>query len=362
MLIFEYMKLKTRLFISFFILLIVPLLVEVVWYLSATGLGHEPDKAADYIISLLVVLFLTALFLTTWIYRAVVPKMKRLEEAAASIKSGNLDCVIDTSGEDEISDLCRAFEDMRLHLKESTQEKLETEANHSALISNIAHDLRTPLSVIKGYSEGILDGVANTPQKQEQYLKIINKKATEMSSLINELTFYSNIETNRIPYEFEKFSAQAFFEECAEELLGELESEHVSFEYSVLLDDTVQVVLDKTQIMRVIHNLTSNSIKYMRANVCAEIKLRVSDAGDFIQIELEDNGAGISAKDLPYIFDRFYRADESRNSAAGGNGMGLSIADKIISDHGGRIWANSKEGQGTIMTFVLRKYLGEMDV
>lgn len=356
------MKLKTRLFISFFIMLIAPLLVEELWYLSATRLGHQPDDVIDYIISLLVILFLTALFLITWIYRAIVPRMKRLEEAAASIKEGDLDCAIDTSGDDEISDLCKAFEDMRLHLKESTQEKIEIEESHCALISNIAHDLKTPLSVIKGYSEGILDGVANTPQKQEQYLKTINKKATEMSSLINELTFYSNMETNRIPYEFEKFVAKDFFEKCSEELKEELESEYIAFESQILIADNIEIVLDFAQIMRVLHNLVSNSVKYMRADVSPVIRLRVSDAGDFVQIELEDNGVGILAKDLPYVFDRFYRADESRNSAAGGNGMGLSIADKIVSDHGGRIWANSKEGEGTLMTFVLRKYLGDMDV
>ena len=86
------------------------------------------------------------------------------------------------------------------------------------------------------------------------------------------------------------------------------------------------------------------------------INIRINDVGDFIQVEIEDNGRGIAQKDMPYIFDRFYRADASRNSATGGSGIGLSIVKKIIEDHGGKIWATSKEGSGTKMVFVIRKY------
>jgi signal transduction histidine kinase len=86
------------------------------------------------------------------------------------------------------------------------------------------------------------------------------------------------------------------------------------------------------------------------------INIRVKDVGDFIQVEMEDNGRGISQHDLPYIFDRFFRADASRNSATGGSGIGLSIVKKIIDDHGGKIWATSKEDNGTTMYFVIRKY------
>ena len=86
------------------------------------------------------------------------------------------------------------------------------------------------------------------------------------------------------------------------------------------------------------------------------IELRVRDVGDFIQVEMEDNGKGIAAKDLPFIFERFYRTDASRNSSKGGSGIGLSIVKKIIDDHGGKIWASSKEGCGTTMSFVIRKY------
>ena len=101
---------------------------------------------------------------------------------------------------------------------------------------------------------------------------------------------------------------------------------------------------------------SSNSLKYMGSSRERRINLRVKDVGDFVQVEIEDNGKGIAAKDLPNIFDRFYRTDASRNSSKGGSGIGLSIVKKIMEDHGGKVWATSKENIGTVMYFVLRKY------
>ena len=115
------------------------------------------------------------------------------------------------------------------------------------------------------------------------------------------------------------------------------------------------MIADAEQMKRVINNIIGNSVKYLDKER-GMINIRIKDVGDFVQVEIEDNGRGIAAKDLPYIFDRFYRADSSRNSSQGGSGIGLSIVKKIVEDHGGRIWATSKEGMGTEMHFVLRKY------
>ena len=161
---------------------------------------------------------------------------------------------------------------------------------------------------------------------------------------------------------------------CQEEFLRRLEkSKYVDnlvlkgglFIYSLTeFDSRVTVDVDfllkripntPEQLKRVINNIVSNSLKYMEREH-GLINLRVKDVGDFIQVELEDNGKGIAAKDLPNIFDRFYRTDASRNSATGGSGIGLSIVKKIIEDHGGKIWATSKESIGTVMYFVIRKY------
>lgn len=200
-----------------------------------------------------------------------------------------------------------------------------------------------------------MDGVADTPEKMDRYIRTIYNKTNEMDHLINELTFYSKIDTNRIPYTFSKIRVTDYFNDCAEELQLELEVKGVDLVYANYVDDSVLVIADGEQIRRVIHNIVTNSTKYMNKEH-GIIQLRVKDVGDFIQVEIEDNGKGIAAKDLPNIFDRFYRTDFSRNSSKGGSGIGLSIVKKIMEDHGGKVWATSKEGIGTIMYFVLRKY------
>ena len=200
-----------------------------------------------------------------------------------------------------------------------------------------------------------MDGVADTPEKRDKYIRTIYNKANEMDTLINELTLYAKIDTNRIPYNFAKINVGEYFNDCIEEIGLDLESKNIGLAYFNYTDGSTQIIADPEQLRRVIHNIIGNSIKYLDKQR-GLINIRIKDVGDFIQVEIEDNGRGIAAADLPYIFDRFYRADASRNSATGGSGIGLSIVKKIIEDHGGKIWATSKESIGTVMYFVIRKY------
>lgn len=290
-----------------------------------------------------------------WIYRSIATPLVKLKKATQNIKEGNLDFVLDVEGDDEFSELCRDFEEMRKRLKESAEEKVLLDKENKELISNISHDLKTPITAVKGYVEGIMDGVADTPEKMDRYVKTIYNKTNEMDHLINELTFYSKIDTNRIPYTFSKLNVEDYFGDCAEEVGLELETRGIELVYANYVESGVLVIADGEQIRRVIHNIISNAIKYMDKPK-GIIQIRVKDVGDFIQVEIEDNGKGIAAKDIAYIFDRFYRTDVSRNSSKGGSGIGLSIVKKILEDHGGKVWATSRLGIGTIMYFVLRKY------
>ena len=379
------MKLKQRIILGFLMIILVPMLL-----LAATLYGfseaqhrstskNEAVQEADYDITIgetgvdgsglrimtkdlfftaLVILIFTSVSVGLWIYRSVATPLVKLRKATQNIKDGNLDFVLDVEGTDEFAELCRDFEEMRRRLKESAEEKLVLDKENKELISNISHDLKTPITAVKGYVEGIMDGVADTPEKMDRYVKTIYNKTVEMDHLINELTFYSKIDTNRIPYTFSKLNVEDYFSDCAEEVGLELETRGIQLCYANYVDSDVQVIADGEQIRRVIHNIISNAIKYMDKGKGMKgiIQIRVKDVGDFVQVEIEDNGKGIAAKDLPYIFDRFYRTDVSRNSAKGGSGIGLSIVRKILEDHGGKVWATSREDIGTIMYFVLRKY------
>ena len=169
-------------------------------------------------IVIVLILVLTSLGLSFWIYRGVIGPLEQLKKATQNIKDGNLDFTVEPCGVAEINDLCEDFEEMRIRLKETAEEKVEFDKENKELISNISHDLKTPITAVKGYVEGIMDGVANTPEKMDRYIRTIYNKANEMDRLINELTFYSKIDTNRIPYTFSKIHIADYFDDCVEEL------------------------------------------------------------------------------------------------------------------------------------------------
>lgn len=356
------MNIRTKLLITFGVVVAVPLfLISLVFF---GFMSMQPAEVAtpqireflgEMLVSVILIMAMTCSFLMAWIYRSILTPIETLKKATRNIRDGNLDFEVEIGDDDEIGELCADFEEMRIRLKESTEEKVVFDSQNKELISNISHDLKTPITAVKGYVEGLLDGVADTPEKQEKYLRTIYNKANDMDRLINELTFYSKIDTNRIPYTFNKINVKEYFDDCFEDIGMEMSQQQISLSYDNKVAPDVMVIADAEQIKRVINNIVGNSVKYMD-KPDKSIAIRVMDVGDFVQVEIEDNGRGIAAKDLPYIFDRFYRTDTSRNSSKGGSGIGLSIVHKVMEDHGGKVWATSREGEGTTMYFVLRKY------
>ena len=376
------MKLKTRLQISFLTIIIFPVLLMssafmIISHFLAKANGENIPFAAMpndptmevlftprmarplflyMFVAIILILIITSIALTAWIYKGVFEPVNKLNVAMQNIAEGNLEYRLPEHHEGEIGTLYKNYEDMRLRLKESTDEKITQENQNRELISNISHDLRTPITSIKGYVEGIMDGVADTPEKMDKYIRTIYNKANDMDKLISELTVYSGIDSNRIPYHFLKLNVADYFSDCIEEVGIDLDSKGVKLDYSNLTAPDTFIIADPEQLKRVINNIVSNSVKYKDRKRSLEIDMRIVDDTDSIRIEIEDNGVGIKAKDLPNIFERFYRTDSSRNSSQGGSGIGLSIVKKIVEDHGGYIWATSKEDEGTCMHILFRKY------
>ncbi len=367
------MKLKTRIFLSFLLIILIPIiLTSAVLFgtsivnksLLVTMYGIDPGSVTAYsgivqrniIFLMVLILVITALILSLWLYRGVMIPIVNLKKAAENIRDGNLDFELEKDHSvQEIDELFDVFEEMRVRLKAANEEKVEFDKQNRELISNISHDLRTPITAVKGYCEGLIDGVADTKEKQERYVRTIYNKANEMDHLIGELSFYSKITTNRIPYVFDKVNVRGYFDDAAAEFRDELQAKNVIFEYHNSVPENQVVIADAEQIQRAMNNIISNSLKYMDKDE-KKIILNVSEVNNEVQVAITDNGMGIEAKNLPHIFDRFYRTDQSRNSAMGGSGIGLSIVKKIIEDHGGQVWAASTVGKETTMYFVLREY------
>ena len=367
------MKLKTKMTLLFLTIIFVPLLFFAAAFL---GIGyhenvnviHELTKEdvmigamiskrfmGYLVLAMAVILILTSALITAWVNQDIYKPIKELSIAMRKIAEGDFDYRLPDKQEGEIGHLHDNYEQMRLQLKENAEEKMQNEKKSKELVSNISHDLKTPITSIKGYVEGIMDGVADTPEKMDKYIKTIYNKANDMDRLINELTTYSGIDSNKIPYHFHVLNIADYFQDCVEEVGLDLEQKDIQLNYTNLAPADTCIVADPEQLKKVINNIISNSVKYMGHDK-GIIDIRILDEGESVRIEIEDNGKGIAAKDIGYIFERFYRTDSSRNSLQGGSGIGLSIVKKIIEDHGGYVWATSKEGEGTCMHFVIRKY------
>lgn len=306
------------------------------------------------LVIIISIMLMSSIILVAWIYRSILNPINTLSAATTRISSGDLDFSLDDYRKEQIGSIFDDFEHMRLRLKELIENQKLYEKESRELISNISHDLKTPLSSIKGYAEGILDGVASTPERQEKYLKTIYSKAVAMTALVDELSLYAKIEGNEVPLDKQIVNVDTYFSGMVEALILDVEINGMRMNYINEVGSEVNVVIDNEQIRRVFNNIVTNAVKYVEVDN-GEILVRVDDEDDYIHVSVADNGKGISPDDLPYIFDRFYRTDASRNSKKGGSGLGLSIAKKIIERHDGKIWATSTVNVGTTIHFTLPK-------
>jgi len=315
-------------------------------------IGHK--FLGSLLLAILLILIVTNGLLTYIVSRSILKPIEALENAAGQIKEGNLNFQVKSDSKDEIGQLCRTFEEMRCKLKESIELQMQYEENRKELISNISHDLKTPITAIKGYTEGLLDGVPDSPEKIEKYIQTIHNKAIDVDKLIDELFLFSKLDLKREPFNFEKVEITSYMQDITDELMLDLNKNGVEVRFSTDIDPPITIIADREKLKRVINNIIDNSIKYMDKRP-GEIDVSLQDGIDIVTIDIKDNGQGISQEALAQVFDRFYRADPSRNTAIQGSGLGLSIAQRIIAEHGGVMWAESEEGMGTTIFFTLKK-------
>lgn len=286
-------------------------------------------------------------------YNVLVP-IRQLQVAAIHISEGDFEYELPSIEGSEFDGLYKDFDTMQTKLRETTEERNRADALTKEVIGNISHDLKTPLTAIKGYAEGIMDGVAATPERMERYVKTIHSKAVDMAGLVDELSYFTKIYQKVEDFRFAPVKASYFFAECISGMSLDLETRNIQLLYQCDVGEDVEIVIDEEKIKRVVANIVGNAVKYIQREQ-GMILVNVEDQGPFIQVMIRDNGKGIGKEELPFIFERFYRTDSSRNSRTGGSGLGLAIAKKIMDEHGGRIWAESELGKGTEVYFTLKK-------
>lgn len=361
------MSIKRRLILSnigmVFIPIICFLLIEMILgyaiFVVFKGNPHSADLRmfiGFQFIAMTIILVVTNGLLTYYVSKTIITPIRKLSFAAKKISEGDLEYSVESNMKDELGQLAHTFEAMRLKLKEAKIAQKEYEQNRQELIASISHDLKTPLTSIKGYVKGIQDGVANTPEKLDRYMKTIYKSANDMDGLLDELFLYSKLDLEQLPFQYEKVDLYNFFADLIDELTLNFEKDQGSAILLVNNEDSYIVEADREKLRRVVTNIIQNSLKYMDKKY-KQIQVCLTSEPFEVIVEIKDNGSGIRKEDLPFIFESFYRTDSSRNSSTGGSGLGLSIAKKIIKEHNGTIWVDSELGKGTSIYFKLKKVM-----
>ncbi|USK26839.1 HAMP domain-containing protein [Bacillus sp. CMF21] len=321
---------------------------------KASSVAELTRELFPLLLILLVILFVLIIGLLNYLVsRSIIKPVSFLKQAADRIKSGDLDFKVTPASNDEVGQLHLAFEEMRIRLKESTELQIKYEENRKELLSNISHDLKTPITSIIGYVEGIRDGVANTPEKTAKYLSTISLKARDLDSLIDELFLFSKLDLKREPFFFEKVDLVPFIKDISEEVQFDLQPHGIQLDAAIIAPSLI-VTADREKIKRVMMNIIQNSVKFLDKDE-KKIAISLQENNEDVMVIITDNGQGIDPEALPFVFDRFYRSELSRNMATGGSGLGLSIAKQIIHAHGGTIEADSNLGEGTSVYFTLKK-------
>ena len=304
---------------------------------------------ADGLICIAVLILISQIF-TKKLVDHITEPLDLLEAGARRIRGNDLTGEIQYTGDLEFEQVCHTFNDMQAHILAEQEKNQKYEKARTDMIAGISHDLRTPLTVIRGSVKGMLDGVATTPQLQEKFLQTAYRRTGEMEVLLNQLFYFSKMETGNLP-----IHAQSL-------ILAEFTEQYIRTRQEITDDSKEQITLhinevqeevwaDPEQLQRILDNLLENSRKYAEAEILKiNIKLKRSRKG--VELQFSDNGVGVPEEKLPHIFEEFYRGDESRNKKEG-NGLGLYIVKYLMQAMDGSVYAENREGLLICLDFTL---------
>ncbi len=282
--------------------------------------------------------------------KGIIFPLQKLVTATEKISQGEFDAGVEVKSKDELGRLASAFNRMVEDLKNAREKEKSLEYSRRELVANVSHDLRTPLSSIRGYVEGLMDGVAADPEKTRRYLEVIHEKALSLERMINDLFELSQLEAGQLKMEFVKVNAGEMLKELCEIFSRDAAIAGLSFNYRPA-GSLPFVNVDPGRIEQVMVNLLQNSFRHTGQGGEVSVKAEVAEGEIFISVQ--DNGEGIDPEDLPHVFDRLFTGEKSRSKIKGGTGLGLAIAKEIVHAHGGRIWAKSEKGRGSTFNFTL---------
>lgn len=303
----------------------------------------------DGVLCILVLVGVSQIF-TRNLASYIIKPLDALNEGAQRIQKNDLSTDILYVGDAEFEQVCTAFNSMQGHLLEEQEKNRKYEKARTDMIAGISHDLRTPLTAIKGTIKALLDGIAATPEKQQKFLTAAYRRTGEMDALLNQLFYVSKLETGNMPLEIKKINLTEFIDRyvCGKQEV--LNPKDVDIQ-AILQKRKFFVMADPEQLQRILDNLIQNSLKYSEASP-VHMAISLKHNAEQVILSVGDNGVGVPEDKLPHIFEEFYRGDESRNKKEG-NGLGLYIVKYLTEAMGGTVRAENREGLVITMEFHL---------
>jgi signal transduction histidine kinase len=293
---------------------------------------------AMLVVSVIVAAYLTNRFLIRFAFRRIQEPMSVLARGVTEIGKGNLDYQIDYQVEDEFTPICNSFNQMSRQLKSSLATIQKQEENRKELLAGISHDLRSPLTNISAYANGLIDGVAQTQEAKEHYLHMIRDKADEMIRMVSRLVQFSKMDMGDYPVYPEHLNLDRELRELVEAIAPEYQEKGLEITYHPQAEGVIYA--DPDQLQCILVNIIDNSWKYKTAEV-GRMEITLSRDGEKLQLSLKDDGPGVREDALPKLFDVFYRSDPARKNPGKGSGLGLAIAANAVERMKGTITARN---------------------
>jgi len=306
----------------------------------------------DLLLAIVLLVFAggMAMALGYFLSSALTDRIYLLQQGAERLARGELAARVPVSGRDEVAALAAAFNQMASRLQAAAEKQHEVEQLRTDLIAWVGHDLQTPLASIRAILEALADGVVTDPQAVQRYLATAQRAVRSLSELIDDLFQMAQLDAGGLTLDRSDNSLSDLISDTLESFSALAAGQGIALAGSVAAD-VDPVFMDAARIGRVLSNLVGNALRYTPKG--GRVEVHASRKGQKVEVTVSDTGEGIREEDLPYIFDRFYRGEKSRNRALGGAGLGLAIARGILQAHGGEIRAESLPGQGTRFIFQL---------
>lgn len=299
-------------------------------------------------ITAILALLLLATIFTRWMSNLVTKPLDSLVEGAKRIQDGNLEEEIIYEGQEEFERVCQAFNEMQKTILSDQEQRIRNENARIDMVTGISHDLRTPLTSIRGYIKGVLDGVADTEEKRTMYLETAYDSTVEMNILLQKLFDFSRMESGQMPFHMVRIDLA----EYVKGFVAQKEKTSKPSEVQFVMEQEEEILpeadVDIEQIRRILDNLLENSIKYVKKHP-VEVWIRVIKEETYLTLEWKDNGEGVPEEKIGKIFDRFYRCDEARTKK--GSGVGLYVVKYIMEQHGGSVEAVNDRGLKITLRF-----------